>query len=1590
MSLDELNFKTKHSSKGKAKVFTVLTLILSVAFLTTLLMYDVYEKTWEETEVEFKTNTLAEEPIIKDMVNATPTAGVVSSFMFPDVLGGVQFDADETFDGAYLTSPDLSTDENPYVHWMGSNQETEWTLQWYLGGARDVSNIRFQIPDVHYYSGTLGMKNFYYDVEVLKNVWNGEKYIRSWETLVENVPNRNFNDESWMASMMSSTSTATALVNPLGTIYNPMENDQYAVADGTAAEVKVFNSDGTYRHNIYATTPDWHTDGTVVTDVAVLPPKDGLLFDYEGGYLISLENGELWFSEYDVDRLLVKVDNCATQYPTGNFIEVVSIATNTDSSYNNEDHSEFDLYIVEKVSGSNYGLYHYETATDSGGFEKKITSASPDHHRQFNFPITSVEVIGNHNSKGNVFVLREDTDKVYVYSWDLSTLIGIIESSDIGWSQITDLCKSWNVNIGVLDQTTDTLYIIDGTTLEELNHVNLVHHGSSPTHVSVQNDYTDPLAWVAGGDGQYTKRMLFDFWDLRQNDDYYTWRSYDIPFADQLSAYRLSIHDFNTIDWFPLGNLLPAGDAPNLIGWRRPVVTETMYNWEYFSEYDGIDLAIVSPLLGENFVSYGIGGDFDVELDLHIRDTLHYIPPPALDFMFEVDVMEYKIDDGSWNEFSPSIKEEKSVELSESVGDETVIYGLSLPASAIYKFNALYPHTYVNDGDVWNLYLDNNFLITIDETLSGSIESGFPHDLQEIYADYIERGDHTLRFEWQSGLSKTLPEIGLFYDAYVKQAWGISEGFHNITIFVNDTNGWNDTAFTEFNVITYPDIDIIYPTEAMAINGTVELHFITSDNNLDSAIVNINDEFFDMATYIDNGSGNTIDYEKNISIDEFIPDAWNQIQIIVNDNETHQTFAYRTFFVDFTPPRINFPGMTNNSLLPIDNLYYINVTDETLTTAWYRINSGIEFDLENGINVITIPDAEFDEGWNVLEVYGEDYVGNWATAYLNLTKDSAAPVINLSQPIINFKYFEEGGVADIIPLKVLAYDTFINRSAISLDDVSQSQIDDYLRLHYNSYSYFIQEIVSEADCITDLRLNIRGLGILKVSLFEDFTLTGDPVSIGYLQVNNQINFQWETVDMANTRTVAGQKYYVKIESITLWNDLFLSVGNNPYDDGMVHMGGIPRPHWDLAFTWQYKEILNSSEETLTWYNINGEATSTPVLDGNITIANLTDIYNFDHGWNEINVFCEDQSGFLSTITVPIQYIDTSVTNNIEVALTSQKDSEWVFEDLIVTWETNVPDYVSRLVFENYTHEIYLLNSDGTYFYIDTVIDGFNISIDTKLVPDGFYYVFISSSDPTSTDTSTSAVFRILNDAPLAFITDPNNGEYFKEGDRVELTVICADLVNIFYAIEGSWNISIPLPDNYDFYYGYQFSFAMNSSFIDEGIHHIDIFVIDSNNQVTKDSVEVRFDTNTLITIEDMGTQADKGGILVTLDVPYDAEIVTMVIRNESSVFKTIIFTESAENITELYLIEEGLPIGAYEITVTVKDRAGNEASDTVSFLVAQSAYADILDSIFGIIAMILGFITGILALLMIAFIRKTHKTSKEELCSLYGGDFCSI
>jgi len=215
-----------------------------------------------------------------------------------------------------------------------------------------------------------------------------------------------------------------------------------------------------------------------------------------------------------------------------------------------------------------------------------------------------------------------------------------------------------------------------------------------------------------------------------------------------------------------------------------------------------------------------------------------------------------------------------------------------------------------------------------------------------------------------------------------------SEGYHNVTIWVNDSVNNTNSSFVAFTIdTTFPEITITNPT---------------NNSNLSSTNFYLNYTFVETtpgSCWYSNDSGvansSTISMGTNFTLTG--AEGNNNRTIYCNDSVNNVNSSIVYFAIDTIFPDINITFPTNNTNSS-DNLTDINFTrsDTNLESCWYSNDTyTTNITLASCTNVTTV---NWSDGQHNVTIWTNDSSNNINSSFVRFTIDTTPPSLSIIHP----------------------------------------------------------------------------------------------------------------------------------------------------------------------------------------------------------------------------------------------------------------------------------------------------------------------------------------------------------------------------------------------------------------------------------------------------------------------------------------------------------------------------------------------------------------------------------------------------------------
>ncbi len=212
-------------------------------------------------------------------------------------------------------------------------------------------------------------------------------------------------------------------------------------------------------------------------------------------------------------------------------------------------------------------------------------------------------------------------------------------------------------------------------------------------------------------------------------------------------------------------------------------------------------------------------------------------------------------------------------------------------------------------------------------------------------------------------------------------SFNVSEGFNNITVYVNDTAGNTNYSVVNFTIITaVPSLALDSPENRTYNSTLLALNYTASAGTC---------WFF-------NATGGRVNLSGCVNATfNATPDSQNNITLYINDTANNTNSIQRFFAVDVSVPNITVLSPMNQTYNATPSLNFtITNSFGAIDRCWYVNSSGSSIQIDNCLNVSSLSIAE---GFSNITVYINDTGGNANVSYVNFTID-LIPSLTVSSP----------------------------------------------------------------------------------------------------------------------------------------------------------------------------------------------------------------------------------------------------------------------------------------------------------------------------------------------------------------------------------------------------------------------------------------------------------------------------------------------------------------------------------------------------------------------------------------------------------------
>ena len=223
----------------------------------------------------------------------------------------------------------------------------------------------------------------------------------------------------------------------------------------------------------------------------------------------------------------------------------------------------------------------------------------------------------------------------------------------------------------------------------------------------------------------------------------------------------------------------------------------------------------------------------------------------------------------------------------------------------------------------------------------------------------------------------------------------LDQGYHNLEIIAYDVTGKSSSDTSAFIVfLGMPEVTITSPINNFETNeDTIILEYTYSDldGNLERFEIYLNEDLYA------NLSATTLEY--TIALDE----GQNNITILAIDEDAYFGRDQINITKDTTPPSVVITSHNNGDAVKDDTiLIEWSANDVGVGLHYFRVwkDTTLIATLPNTITSQSI-DLENDQNYDIT-VWANDTLGNSWSDFITLTRDTIAPIVNITSPISGY------------------------------------------------------------------------------------------------------------------------------------------------------------------------------------------------------------------------------------------------------------------------------------------------------------------------------------------------------------------------------------------------------------------------------------------------------------------------------------------------------------------------------------------------------------------------------------------------------------
>ncbi len=495
-----------------------------------------------------------------------------------------------------------------------------------------------------------------------------------------------------------------------------------------------------------------------------------------------------------------------------------------------------------------------------------------------------------------------------------------------------------------------------------------------------------------------------------------------------------------------------------------------------------------------------------------------------------------------------------------------------------------------------------------------------------------------------------------------------NEGLHNLTIWANDTGGYENSSLIFFTIDnSNPDATLLSP-ENNSYNATSQNFSANLTDNL--GIKNATLFIYNSSNNLVNKTtttfgGNILKYTLGIVVvlADGVYDWFYEVFDLAENTFTTQN---NTITIDTTNPLINITSPTNNTNSSDNNLNinYI-ISDNNLDSCWYSNDSySVNTTLDNCANITSVI---WSEGMHNIIIWANDSANNINSSSISFTIDTLYPLISYSDRseennsnLTKDNIYVNVSVVEINEINIsfnLYYsdDSLVNSTTY----VDKSRTINWTNLPDNNYKFNVSIYDSVGNFNSTLTRNVAIDTIAPLVIIDspinqtyavssiDFNISVNEnldsciVSVDDWISNQSMNLN-SSLNGANytNNSMADGSFVAKF-----WcNDTFGNINNSESIsfsiDTINPVVNINFPKDNHYLNYNQSVSLNYSitnnDSDSCWYSLDGEANQSIIGCANLTL-NLSEGNHLIELWlnDSANLLGRDSVNFTIDLTAPI-------------------------------------------------------------------------------------------------------------------------------------------------------------------------------------------------------------------------------------------------------------------------------------------------------------------------------------------------------------------